>query len=222
MASHPTIFKLVVPTILVVAVPPPHRRPGLRILKAAGPTMLPEETQPNTSDTNQPAAPPNPDTHDALDFSSVEGLADLNQILQEAQYQSTPTQAHNDIKRFTKDTFSFSGPLEMVAFAKVLASVDRRNSSWVLISLAYPTATDTLKGNPSVAVWDIIAQEHGQLSSGFAVVTSRKLSCLLLLSALKAPGSETFFPFIIDHASSPLIEAVYISMYYNEYASWDG
>uniref|UniRef100_A0A0W0G4H7 C3H1-type domain-containing protein n=1 Tax=Moniliophthora roreri TaxID=221103 RepID=A0A0W0G4H7_MONRR len=87
----------------------------------------------HSSNADQP--PSAPENRDTLDFTSVEGLADMNDILQETQYQSTPVEAHNSIKRFTRDNFSFSnsngsGVQDMVAFVKVLASVDRRNTSW--------------------------------------------------------------------------------------------
>ncbi|EEB96215.1 hypothetical protein MPER_04687, partial [Moniliophthora perniciosa FA553] len=103
---------------------------------------------------------------DTLDFTSVEGLAYMNHIPQETHYQSTPLEAHNAIKRFTRDNFSFSngaGVQDMVAFVKVLASVDRRNTSWLLGLTMFKAFLEMLvKGNGLDRIREIL--RHTEVS----------------------------------------------------------
>ncbi|KAJ4474239.1 hypothetical protein J3R30DRAFT_649522 [Lentinula aciculospora] len=73
------------------------------------------------------------EVHDELDFSTVEGLADINNIIPDPQYRYTPSQAHNDIKVFISDRYQFpsqNAPSAMANFVRILASVDRRNGLW--------------------------------------------------------------------------------------------
>ncbi|KAF9268371.1 hypothetical protein L218DRAFT_954733 [Marasmius fiardii PR-910] len=68
---------------------------------------------------------------DSLDFCTPEGLAQMNEIFHD--HSLTPPQAHNEIKPFIHSSFTFTssdGVHQMTKFAKVLASVDKRNSSW--------------------------------------------------------------------------------------------
>ncbi|KAJ4500147.1 hypothetical protein C8R41DRAFT_529014 [Lentinula lateritia] len=74
-----------------------------------------------------------PEVRDELDFSTVEGLADINNIIPDPQYRCSPSQAHNDIKGFIADRYQFpsqDAPSTMIKFARILGSVDRRNGLW--------------------------------------------------------------------------------------------
>ncbi|KAJ3924625.1 MAG: hypothetical protein NXY57DRAFT_1083991 [Lentinula lateritia] len=85
-----------------------------------------------------------PEVRDELDFSTVEGLADINNIIPDPQYRCSPSQAHNDIKGFIADRYQFpsqDAPSTMIKFARILGSVDRRNGLWVRLLNHIETST---------------------------------------------------------------------------------
>ncbi|KAK1220258.1 hypothetical protein PQX77_016994 [Marasmius sp. AFHP31] len=89
--------------------------------------------KPDGAEATSNSTPEEPAPADNLDFCTPAGLAEMNDIAHERDHSLTPAQAHNNIKTYTHPGFSFSVTdrvSQMVSFAKILASVDRRNSSW--------------------------------------------------------------------------------------------
>ncbi|KIK63309.1 hypothetical protein GYMLUDRAFT_72036 [Collybiopsis luxurians FD-317 M1] len=85
----------------------------------------------NDGSSPQPDTPPN--VHDDLDFSTTEGLADINNITPDPQFRFSPTHAHNEVKEFISDRYTFpsyNAPPAMIKFARILASIDKRNGLW--------------------------------------------------------------------------------------------
>lgn len=71
---------------------------------------------------------------DALDFSSIEGLAEMNHISLNELHKLDPAGAHNQMRSFTGSHYQFSGPEAMIRFACILGSVDRRSTEWVRLT----------------------------------------------------------------------------------------
>ncbi|KAL0062664.1 hypothetical protein AAF712_010501 [Marasmius tenuissimus] len=95
--------------------------------------MLPEAIKPDGAEAASNSTPEESAPAENLDFCTPAGLAEMNDIAHERDHSLTPAQAHNNIKMYTHPDFSFSTTdrvSQMVNFAKILASVDRRNSSW--------------------------------------------------------------------------------------------
>jgi len=45
-------------------------------------------------------------------------------------HELKPADAHNMVKPFTRDGYEFSNPTQMLAFARILASINKRNKAW--------------------------------------------------------------------------------------------
>lgn len=66
-----------------------------------------------------------------IDFFSSEGLAISTGSLHEDRYNLNPSEVHNYLKEFLRDTYSFDTATQAQKFVRVLASVNDRNKSWV-------------------------------------------------------------------------------------------
>ncbi|KAL0575353.1 hypothetical protein V5O48_006604, partial [Marasmius crinis-equi] len=95
-----------------------------------------KHVQKPSTDTNRSPGTPEfdePSLAEHLDFCTSEGLAEMNDIAYDRNYLMSPSQAHNSIKIYINPNFAFSDgsrATQMTEFAKILASVDRRNPSW--------------------------------------------------------------------------------------------
>ncbi|KAJ3886388.1 hypothetical protein GG344DRAFT_69709 [Lentinula edodes] len=108
-----------------------------------------------------------PEVRDELDFSTVEGLADINNIIPDPQYRCTPSQAHNDIKKFITDRYQFpsqDAPSTMINFARILGSVDRRNGLWAFLQMV-------IEGKALNRITDILQFENTSSQSGMGFST---------------------------------------------------
>ncbi|KAJ3852101.1 hypothetical protein EV368DRAFT_65176, partial [Lentinula lateritia] len=108
-----------------------------------------------------------PEVRDELDFSTVEGLADINNIIPDPQYRCSPSQAHNDIKGFIADRYQFpsqDAPSTMIKFARILGSVDRRNGLWAFLQMV-------IEGKALNRITDILQFENISSQSGMGFST---------------------------------------------------
>jgi hypothetical protein len=67
----------------------------------------------------------------ALDFFTADGFADVSGVARHKDHDLKPADAHNSIKKYLHDDYTFASPLNMLSFVTILASINRRNKSWV-------------------------------------------------------------------------------------------
>ena len=68
----------------------------------------------------------------ALEFFTVDNLAQMAGVGLHSTQEGTPENAHNSIKRYLGGE-SLNNPVEMKPLISILASINRRNHSWVRI-----------------------------------------------------------------------------------------
>jgi hypothetical protein len=68
----------------------------------------------------------------ALDFFTMDNLTQMAGVGLLSAQEGTPENAHNSIKRYLGGT-SLTSPADMKPLASVLASMNRRNHSWVCV-----------------------------------------------------------------------------------------
>jgi hypothetical protein len=78
--------------------------------------------------TASEAAPTNQSTPD---FFSAEGLALNNNSVRNTKYNLKPSEAHNHLKSFIGDMYTFRNSSAVEGFVKIFASINERNKSWV-------------------------------------------------------------------------------------------
>jgi hypothetical protein len=61
----------------------------------------------------------------------VDGFADVSGVARHELHDLKPADAHNSIKKYLRDDYKFTSPSDMLAFVKILASINRRNKTWV-------------------------------------------------------------------------------------------
>ncbi|KAF5371454.1 hypothetical protein D9757_009973 [Collybiopsis confluens] len=126
----------------------------------------------NGDSTPQHDTPP-PNTQEDLDFSTTEGLADINNIVPDPQFRLNPIQAHNEIKEFVSEYYSFpthNAPSAMIKFARILASIDKRNGLWNTDD-AQAFLQTIVQGNALKRVTDILQSPHVSSRSGMGFST---------------------------------------------------
>jgi hypothetical protein len=65
------------------------------------------------------------------DFFSLEGLATNNGSILDTRHTLSPSEAHNHLKSYLFDNFSFRDAVHVEGFSRILASVNSRNHTWV-------------------------------------------------------------------------------------------
>jgi hypothetical protein len=67
----------------------------------------------------------------ALDFFTAEGLVEVAGVARHENHSLKPEDAHNEIKKFLRDDYTFRSPSDMQGFVRILASINKRNKAWV-------------------------------------------------------------------------------------------
>ena len=70
------------------------------------------------------------DANAALEFFTMDNLTQMAGVGLHSNQEGTPENAHNSIKRYLEGG-SLNNPTDMKPFISILASVNRRNRSWV-------------------------------------------------------------------------------------------
>ncbi|KAF8997694.1 hypothetical protein BDQ17DRAFT_1428824 [Cyathus striatus] len=84
------------------------------------------ERKPNASAGAQPTPVPEEDP----DFFSLEGMVSSSGAASEQLHQLNPHEAHNHIKFFLRDNYTFENASKVQGFVRILASIGDRNKSW--------------------------------------------------------------------------------------------
>ncbi|GJJ08048.1 hypothetical protein Clacol_002255 [Clathrus columnatus] len=83
-----------------------------------------QHIRPSYADTSAPVA------DDLPDFFSVEGVITTTGIRTGQTFPMSPSEAHNHIKPFLKDTYHFENVKRVQGFVKIIASINDRNKAW--------------------------------------------------------------------------------------------
>jgi hypothetical protein len=67
----------------------------------------------------------------ALDFFTAESLSEAAGVAKNVDHELKPADAHNMIKAFARDGYTFTAPTQMQEFVRILASINKRNKAWV-------------------------------------------------------------------------------------------
>ena len=92
------------------------------------------EQMPNTAlnHDNQSSTQSDEDAaNSALTFFTAEGLEEVTGVTMHEDHGLKPADAHNSIKTYLRDGYKFRSPSDMLAFVRILASINRRNKAWV-------------------------------------------------------------------------------------------
>ena len=96
-----------------------------------------KNTNPQYGTTNDDGADDEEDDGNAaLEFFTRDNLAQMAGVRLRSVQEGTPENAHNLIKRYLGGG-SLNNPTDMKPFISVLASVNRRNRSWVRVILTF-------------------------------------------------------------------------------------